>query len=500
MLGALVLGLVSFGCRVLAPEPTATPTTTPSPTPSTTPSPTATPTETPTLTPTPTETPTNTPTPTETPIIVSQPEQVDLTGPDHAGRPGLSGTVRTVDTRHFRIFYTLSGSDAVAIEDANGNGIPDYVEAVAEALEYSRGVLIEVLGWADPPPDGSIGGDSRYDIYLQDLDFNISGTAEGGQGQMFVGDNPNTPAIEWYSSASFIRIDNDFEEILELGFPVSQLTSMRNTVAHELMHAIQYGYDATEPHGWLWEATATWVETLVYPEVRDVPMYLTAAFKSTDTCLLAYGGDERQEDRLHWYSRWLFLRYLSEQYGPEIIREIWEQAVREDGYETLEAALAEYGTDLDTEIRGYEVALLLRAFEFDLDYPTVRLEALMDGPGFLRPETGIGQLGADFLRIDGEGVVEVILRQLTEGILVGIETEEAEIYHLVDGIGVIDLDRYDRVYLIALNLARVETESDCAFAPYSVEILPGETAGAPDETLPTGAYLPPFVEGLKDPD
>jgi hypothetical protein len=83
--------------------------------------------------------------------------------------------------------------------------------------------------------------------------------------------------------------------------------------------------------------------------------------------------------------------------------------------------------------------------------------------------------------------------------LVGVGEEETEIYHLVDGAGTIDSDRYDRVYLIVLNMDRAETEDDCAFAPYSVEVRAGESAGAPDQIEPTGNYLPPFVEDLDPP-
>lgn len=45
--------------------------------------------------------------------------------------------MRFVATAHFRIFYTMSGEDAVQVDDANGNALPDYVEEVAKALERS---------------------------------------------------------------------------------------------------------------------------------------------------------------------------------------------------------------------------------------------------------------------------------------------------------------------------------------------------------------------------
>jgi len=63
--------------------------------------------------------------------------EVDLSGPLHIERPQLSGFVRFVATAHFRIFYTMSGEDAVQVDDANGNALPDYVEEVAKALERS---------------------------------------------------------------------------------------------------------------------------------------------------------------------------------------------------------------------------------------------------------------------------------------------------------------------------------------------------------------------------
>ncbi|GAB4578920.1 MAG: hypothetical protein Fur0022_16570 [Anaerolineales bacterium] len=215
--------------------------------------------------PTETPTPTITPTPTATPVILTLPEQVDQKSWQHSGRPQLSGTVRFVDTEHFRIFYTLAGEDAVQLQDDNGNAIPDYVEEMGLALEKSWDIQIEQLGWTAPPPDGEVGGDDRYDIYLE---------------------------------------------------------------------------DSEEPLYWLWEATATWVETLVYPQ---------------------------------------------------------------------------YGTNFDFQFQQFTVALLLRDFAFDLDYPTVRLEGSMDRHGSFNPTDGIGQTGADFVKVEIEGIVTLDLWKINDG-------------------------------------------------------------------------------------
>lgn len=495
----LLIALFSFACRLAAPLPTPTPTETPTATASPTLTPSPTPTSTPTETPTPTLTPTITPTPTPTSVFAGEPQIVDLSTSEHRGRPRLSGVVRSVDTEHFRIFYTLAGDDGVEIVDDNGDGVPDYIQGVAEALEYSWHIEIEVLGWAQPPNDGTRGGDGRFDAYVMDLDFSIAGVAEGGLEEQFVGDNPNTPELEINASSSFIRVDNDFMETEDFS-PSSSFNFMRSTVAHEFMHGLQYGYDGFEPHGWLWEATATWVETVVYADITDVSYYLMASFKSTDTCLLAYGGDERVEDRLHWYSRWLFLRYLSEHYGNDLIRQIWERAALRDGYEAIEAALLASNTNLDAEIRGYEIALLLRAFDYNLNYPTVRLEGQIQGEDFFRPQDGVGQLGADFIEIKGAGVVDVRLRQLLDGVLVGIsEDDEADIFFMHDGLGTINMDQYEHSYLIVMNLGRAQTENDCAFASYSVEVLEGAGFPLPDLVLPAENFAVPFVEGLREP-
>lgn len=478
------------------PQPTPTYTTSPTPSPTHTPTPSATPTQLPTSTLTPTTTPTFTP----TPLIQNAPVSVDLTGSLHKKRPRLSGSVRYVDTQNFRIFYTLAGEDAVQVQDQNGNGIPDYVEAVAQALEHSWEVQINTLGWAQPPPDGHLGGDERYDVYLEDLDLSIAGYASDSDALSWVADNPRTRLIEEYAAFSYMGLDNDFSELEEVpDLTIDPLDYMRTTVAHEFNHALQYGYDGQEPHGWLWEATATWAETYVYPYVRDTNLNLRSAFKSPDTCLLSYGGHTRLEDAGHWYGMWLLLRFMSEQYGPEMISNIWEQAVLYDGYEAIERALAKQDRTLDEVLRDYTIALLLRDFGFELEYPTVRLEGLIDGYLSFAPNDGVGQTAADFIEIDLQGVAEISLWNLDQGVVVGINKDQVDLYYLGDQPLNVDMDVYKHLYLIVLNLERAENERDCRMTDYRVRVLAGQEPALPDLTLPSRNFALPSVEPLADP-
>jgi len=477
------------------PYPTNTPTHTSTVTQSASP----TNTETFTLTPTRTPSPTETPTPTPTAIIQSEPINVELTGQQHADRPKLSGTVRYVDTHHFRIIYTMSGEDAVQVVDDNGNAIPDYVEEVAFALEHSWDVEITQLGWAEPPPDGDLGGNELFDVYLEDLDLYIAGYVSGGDPGNLIEDNPRTDIVETTASFSHMGLDNDFSEIDELeDIELSGLDFMRSTVAHELNHALQYGYDNEEPHRWLWEATSTWVETYVWEDIKDSDTHIKAAFKSPDTCLLDYGGYDRVESAGHWYSLWVFLRYLSETFQVTIVRDIWQQVISLNGYDAFEEALALHSTTLDEVFKGYTIALLLHNFDYELDFPTVRLEGIVEGINSWAPNDGVGQMAADFVEINANGIVEISLWKLEHGIVVGIQDDIADIYYLQEAKTTIDVDDYDHVYLIVLNLDRARSMDDCRMTPYRVRVLHGETPNSPDNAIPAKNFTQPSIEQLED--
>jgi hypothetical protein len=400
----------------------------------------------------------------------------------------------TLDTEHFRLHYTLEGRHQVAAQDLNGNDHPDYVDQLARAFEYSWYAEIEYFGWAAPPPDANLGGDAKYDIYIQDLDSqDLAGYASIEDDPRY-GDNPNTTAEETTATSSYIVMENDY---LSSDYIVS-------TAAHELMHAIQFGLDGKERSDWLSEATATWMEDEVYDLFDDPIYWLDSVFKSTDSCQIAEGGDERVEDTDRWYGMWIFMRYLSESYGHEAVRDFWELAVTHNGYEIWDALFVEYRTNLEGFFAQYSVALLARDFEDGQEYPTVRLEGIAYLDELFEPVDGVAKLGADYVEISAAGTVKVSLNiggganLLMDGLVVGIRGDRSETYRLG---AVVDLSSYDHTYLIIMNYGRPLTESSCKFEPYSALVSAiNERPGDPAWTGSAVNFAPPSVEGLIDPD
>ena len=382
--------------------------------------------------------------------------------------------------------------------DVNGNAIPDFVEDVALAMEEAWRIEVEVLGWSAPPPDDGVGGDDRYDIYLEDLiEDGILGYARGGRPDEVVGNNPNSPTMELYSSSSFIGMDNDFvDPIYDSGIPPQDW--MKVVAAHELLHAIQYGYDAWEPHNWLWEASATWIELVLYPEITDTEFYLEASFKASDTCQLARGGKDWSEDRGHWYSEWLFLDYMSAIYGEDLIRRFWVSSIRLDGYEALDEVLRAEGTTLENMLREYSVAVLLRDFPRGDVYPTPRLEGIADMERRFVPKNGVGQLAADYVEIEAEGTTTISLTGIKNGMVVGVFGEEADIFNLVEGAATVYADKYDYLYVVVLNLDRADERDDCVYKDYTVKVETGETFQPSDRTIQAPNFREPRVESLTE--
>jgi len=403
-------------------------------------------------------------------------------------RPSLPNE-QTHGTTHFLIHYTLSGNQAISNTDADGSGVPDYVEQVAEALEYTWQIEIDTFGWAAPPSDGGLGGDDRIDVYLEEnMQGGYAGYADSDGG--FVGDNPNTPEMERRAAFSYLSLDDDYAE-LDPGQGETPLELMQATVAHEFNHVVQAGYDAFEPHFWLYEATATWMEDEVYDDVNDGVFYLESTFNQPDICLVAESG---------WYANWLFLRLISERYGGDVVRQIWEHSRDFDGFNSIDRALEPLGSSLVAESRDYGVAMLLRSYSEGDAYPPVFIEGTAPA-GVFDPATGVQGLGRDFVRLSGSGVLTVTLQAFNSSLslrAVGVRGTEADVIDAQGNTLVVNMDAYSDVFVVVHNDERTSEEENCFYAGYSLEVAGGGTP-SPVVAVWQAAHFGPASAGLPQP-
>lgn len=222
------------------------------------------------------------------------------------------------DTQHFRFHYDLTDDNAVDPTDTDpANGIPDYIDTMAEVFEEVYDHSINELGYVPPPSDGTHGGNDLYDVYIvQTNAYGYTVYIEPG-----VGDNPNSPLVEENNAyASFINMNSSYD-----GFSNTELENIQVTAAHEFFHAIQLGYDGDEEL-WLLEATAVWMEEEHYDEVNDCYQYLIPRFEKPHYSIKSISG-------LLPYGSFILFKYIDEHLGgKEMIKKTWEYSRLYDGW------------------------------------------------------------------------------------------------------------------------------------------------------------------------
>ncbi len=236
-------------------------------------------------------------------------------------RPEAEGLDQIYDQGIFRFHYSLSGGQAVDSTDNNANSIPDYIERVSETFNTVADRIINQMGYYRPPGDGWLpadydnGGSNHYDVYVDSITANYYGYTQSEYFARDDGDNENSSVKENNSVTSYIVIRNDYT-----GFPNNELESIQVTAAHEFFHAVQFGYDSAEKP-WLMEATAVWMEEVIYDDINDCYQYMPSWFGSPHISLDASDGN-------HWYGSFIYFEYIDEQLGgTNTIRRIWEKSI-----------------------------------------------------------------------------------------------------------------------------------------------------------------------------
>ena len=222
-------------------------------------------------------------------------------------RPVLSYSYPSESGR-FRIHYDMEGGDAVDRTDKDGDGVPDIVELAAAYFDSAYVLEVEELGYREPVPDDE-GGDEAWDVYMRELSTQ----------RVYGYTTPGHRVGRSYSYTSFVEIDNGFTE--EHVYPTVREDALKITAAHEFFHVIQFSYYGLSGMEWWMEMTATWMEDVAYDEVNDYYNYLGSPFNTPFTHP-EQALDRR--DNQHEYGASVFAHYLSERFGRDVIRSIWE--------------------------------------------------------------------------------------------------------------------------------------------------------------------------------
>jgi hypothetical protein len=277
-----------------------------------------------------------------------------------ATRPTVSGTPIIYNTANFDIHYTTTGKDSVPLTDVNpANSIPDYIDFIAAVLDsvYINDVKDK---YTMPPPDGVNGGSAVYDVYIQNLGAGLYGYCQP-EAMAPLGDNPNSPAIiEKDAMTSYLVLSNDYS------WTASVDTSIKVTVAHEFFHAIQFGYESNDS-GFLYEATAVWMEDHRYPGLDDNLQYLPDLFLLPDVAL---NWDDQTDGTTysgHFYSAWLYFKHMTDYTNDSIIRTIFINSINNSDFDGIDKALLQYGKNFKIDFQNFLISNLLLVDS--LNYP-----------------------------------------------------------------------------------------------------------------------------------
>ena len=246
----------------------------------------------------------------------------------------------------FRVHYTLDGTHAVPKADTDNSGVPDFAEDFGKTFDQVYKTLIQTRGFRPPLDDSKYhdrpdyGGDSRFDVYLQDM------PTGGADGYMVTeACNNATPK----QCAGYMVVDNDFKEY---SYPTAK-DGMEVLSSHEFFHAMQNAYRYNLPRN-ISEGSAVWATEQVFPKQKDFEGFARVFFKQPERSL---DHDQGLADSFP-YSQGVWFQFLGEKFGvkaiPAVLEELSEKGIsseyllatdvvlKRDHKSSLTAAYAEF--------------------------------------------------------------------------------------------------------------------------------------------------------------
>ena len=242
-------------------------------------------------------------------------------------RPSTNKWPDTVESAHF-VVHPAPGVD------------PGMAQQVSESFEAAYATEVESWGFVPPISDGSLGGDARVDVYVQP-------TYNAGEVGEALRDDDTAATTSGYAVISPDAADN------------------AATAAHELFHLLQYAVYARGAK-FLKEGTAEWAAANVTGKTSWLVTYWDNPGQSLECPMSSPCGSPTDLS----YSRWIFFNFLSERYGPGIVKEIYQQvaALQADtgsqDLDAIDAALAAHGSSLAQAFTDFAAANAAGAYKF----------------------------------------------------------------------------------------------------------------------------------------
>lgn len=319
-------------------------------------------------------------------------------------------TVSIRSTTHFKIHF-LDKASYPAQMNATTQSFADTVASILEEVW----TIEHGLGYTAVPSDAVAvenGGDGSYDVYLTNIG------PSGYYGYVQPEDESNELARP-YGAYSYMVLDNDYTDTVfnDYSDPVLPL---KVTVAHEYFHAIQFGYSYAEDNAFM-EQTATWMEDVVYPTIHDNYQYLgevytdsndNGQYTADETYIDRNGNGLRDSGSFNYpevpldafdeparieYGRFVWIHYLAQNYGAEIIKGVWEEGSQSPGntYVTINSVLQMKGTSLASAFQNYASwSYDKSSFTDGVNYPLVWVDRTQSGASVSFSSASSPSLGA----------------------------------------------------------------------------------------------------------
>ncbi|HEV2815292.1 MAG TPA: MXAN_6640 family putative metalloprotease [Solirubrobacteraceae bacterium] len=202
------------------------------------------------------------------------------------------------------VHWVATTADAPSPADADGDGVPDFVELTLTSWEAAVTYELTTLGWAPPPGDGTRGGGSDLlDVYLDQ---------RNGQGGAVYETDLSTDGGA--TAPGFAVADQDFAEYA----PFLQHSLVRAIAAHEVNHLLQFGTDLRQEH-WFLEASATTTEEPFAPGLNSWVSYARRWGQSTETPIDRF-------DHAKAYGTGAFLMWLQALHGEDAVADAWRRS------------------------------------------------------------------------------------------------------------------------------------------------------------------------------